>query len=181
MYPDLNDYEIIHLIQTENDGVAYEILLKKYEGLIMRYISLYKIPLSEKEDYLSEGRLILSKAAQIFDESCGKTFTRFFEMLLKQHFWKLLRKRPKYVLSEKLEYFTESNSYSISKKKFYEKDYENILSDLLKLLSPLEKIIYEKHYILKKTLLVIAKEEKLKLKVVYNAIYRIKSKLKSIL
>lgn len=177
----MNDYEIIHLIQTENDGVAFNNLFNKYEGLICKYISLYNIPLSDKEDYLSEGRLVLSKAALSFDERYDKTFTRFFEMMLKQHFWKLIKKEPKYVLNEEIMSYINSDKHYLSQNTFYKTDSEDAIDELIKSLSEFENIIFEYYYVLEKSVTFISKKLKIDTRSVYNAIYRIKDKLRSIL
>lgn len=91
----MNDYELIYLVQNHRDGIALEYLFKKYKLLIWKYIHMYDVPYYERDDFLQEGYLMLNKAINLFDESKNKTFTRYFELILKRKFWALLKKAAK--------------------------------------------------------------------------------------
>lgn len=165
----MNDYELIYLIQNHQDGVALDVLFKKYDKLIWKYIHLYQVPKFEHQDFHQEGMLMLYKAAKTFNEDKKKTFTRYFELILKRHFWKLIKKLPKYVLKEEVDLKDDS----------YIKD-SFILHIDLDLKSDIEKLVFETYYKKGYKIKEIAQLSGYSRKQIYNAIYRIKDKLSKI-
>lgn len=176
----MNDYELIYLIQTENDQYATNCLFKKYEPLILKYMSVYKIRLSERDDFLSEGFLMLERAVETFDERYDKTFTRYFELLLKHRFWRLITKSPNYLLCEDLDLYTKNNT--LTPQRIYENsDIDEKISEAIKCLTDNELEIYNLFFVenmkIKEICQIVKKDEKR----VYNALFRIKNKLKKFL
>jgi RNA polymerase sporulation-specific sigma factor len=162
----MNDYELIYLVQNHQDGIALEFLFEKYQLLIWKYIHQYDVPYYEQDDFFQEGLLMLHKAIMTFDESKNKTFTRYFELILKRRFWALLKKLPKYVIKEIPEI---PGGYILEEEPI-------IIPDLK---SKLELDIFEMHFLNGESIKNISKKTGYKPKQIYNAIYRIKEKLLS--
>ena len=76
-----NDYELIYLSRFGDEDVV-DIMIKKYEPLVHKLISNFNVDSLNKDDYLQEGRLIISKAIKTFNEQSKMSFTRYVEMLL---------------------------------------------------------------------------------------------------
>ena len=161
-----NDYELLYLIHGENDQIALNYMFNKYEGLIWKYIHLLQIEKKEHDDFLQEGRLMFYKAIQTFNAERGKTFTRYFELILKRHFIQLKKRVPKYVFDDYI--LNTHQPY------YLEENYDDFLS----LCSAFEKRIFQLYFIENKTVSAIEKIEKRSGKQIYNAIYRLKEKYK---
>jgi RNA polymerase sporulation-specific sigma factor len=128
------------------------------------------IELKEQDDFFQEGILTLYKAVETFDESKNKTFTRYFELILRRHFYHLIYKLPKYMLYE------DSNFMSCFG---YEEQKDDI--DLIDSCSKFEKYIYQYYFIEKKAVQKISDELSCEPKKIYNAIFRIKEKYKNMI
>lgn len=161
-----NDYELLYLIRGENDHIALEYLYHKYERLIYKNIHLLHIDHIEHDDFVQEGFLMFYKAVQTFDESKNKTFTRYFELILKRHFYQLVHKIPPFVYDEYIMH--QQQSYYI------EEDYTPFLEDC----SLFEQEVFELYFIENKSVQYIQNFKKCSIKQVYNAIYRLKEKYK---
>ena len=164
----MNDYELIYLVQNHQDGIALEFLFDKYKLLIWKYIHQYEVPYYEREDFFQEGLIMLHKAVLRFDEAKNKTFTRYFELILKRRFWALLKKLPKYVIKEIPDI---SGGYIIEE--------EPVISIDLK--SDLEKTIFKMYFLNQEKVKTISKKTGYTRKQIYNAIYRIKDKYQTII
>ncbi len=162
----MNDYELIYLVQNHQDGIALEFLFKKYEKLIWKYVHQYNVPYYEQDDFFQEGLLMLHKAIMTFDESKNKTFTRYFELILKRKFWALLKRLPKYEIKEIPEI---QGGYLLQEE-------EIIIPDLK---SKLELDIFEMYFVRNEKISDISKKTGYQVKQIYNAIYRIKDKILS--
>ncbi len=124
----------------------------------------------EQDDFFQEGILILYRAVQTFDESKNKTFTRYFELILKRHFYHLISKLPKYLLYEDSN-FMECFAY-------HESDDSQ---DFVKNCSDFEKQIYQAYFIEKQAVKRISINMACDPKKIYNAIFRIKEKYKNVI
>ena len=165
----MNDYELIYLIQTYHDHIALEFLYKKYRKLIWKNVHLLQIDDKEHDDFYQEGCLMLIKAVDTFNEAKNKSFTRYFEMILKRQLYHLVRRLPVYELSEDA--------------CLYQGSYYECYDEPIKLQcgSKLEMTIYQKHFIENQKISDIAQDLNLEIKTIYNAIYRIKEKYKNML
>lgn len=161
-----NDYELLYLIQGENDQIALNYMFNKYEGFIWKQIHLLHVNQSEHEDFMQEGRMMFIKAINTFHERFNKTFTRYFELILKRHFYRLNKKVPKYVFDE---YVINTYQYG-----YIEEDYD----DFLTLCSSFEQRVFRYYFLENKTVKYIESVEKCSVKQIYNAIYRLKEKYK---
>ena len=162
-----NDHELLYLIKQHNEA-AMEEMLTKYEPLILKMISQYGFPVAQKEDYLQEGRLVLLKAIDNYQEEYNKTFTKYFELLLKNRFNTLYREFKKHqnqVLLEDVDALASNEAKE-----------ETVVIDLSKF-SDFEKKLYQYCYIEKHTIPEAASLFGVERKTIYNAIGRIKKKV----
>ena len=168
-----NDYELIYLIRI-GDYEIKDILIKKYEPLVHKMISNFNVSNLNKDDYLQEGRLIINKAINVYNEDSPMTFTKFVEMLLYHRFIDLNRKKKKTDVElleiEELEYF------------YNEKMVETKLEEEVDIkyygFSKLEQTIYEYKILKGITSKEISKIMNIPIKKVYSTTDRILKKIK---
>lgn len=165
----MNDYELIYLIQSNHCHIALEFLYHKYCKLIWKNVHLLGVEDKEHEDFYQEGCLMLIKAVNTFNEAKNKSFTRYFEMILKRQLYQLVRRLPAYELSE------DACLYQGSHIDIYDEPIR------LKFESKLEVLVHQKHFIESQKIKDIATDLDLNIKTIYNAIYRIKEKYKNML
>lgn len=165
----MNDYELIYLIQFEKCPIALNFLYAKYYRFIWKQIHLLHIQELEQEDFFQEGILMLYKAVKTFNESKNKTFMRYFELILKRHFYYLIKKLPKYVLKDESA-FTQGVYYV-----------DERIDCFLMMCSDVEKDVYQSYFIEHSAITKIAIELGKSKKQIYNTIYRIKEKYKNML
>lgn len=162
-----NDHELLYLIK-QHDEAALEEMFHKYEPLIYTMIAKYHFPTTQKEDYLQEGRLVLHKAIDNYQESFQKTFTKYFELLLTNRFNSLYREYKKTLNQVLLEDVDVVASVEAK---------EDALQVDMGQFSPFEKQIYEYCFIQKHKIEDATKEFGTSRKAIYNAIGRIKKKV----
>ncbi len=166
-----NDYELIYLARIGDDEVL-DIIIRKYEPLVHKMISNFNISNLNKEDYLQEGRFIINKAVNTFNDNSKMTFTKYVEMLLYHRFIDLIRvqNRNKYELMEtdKIEYIYDTNNKE-------QKIEEQIIINYDEL-SDFEKTIYEYKFIKKYSSKYISKLLNIPIKRIYSATERILKK-----
>src|SRR5690554_2430650 len=154
-----NDYELIHLIQSEQCEAALQTLIQKYKLLANRFMYQFQVKETDYDDYLQEAAIMLYKAATLFIENYNKTFTRYYELLLRRRILYLKKNEPQYILNEGASYSKEDKPY-----------YEHSVIDGL---ASFEEVIYKKYFVLNQKISFIAKSESISAKQIYNAIYRI--------
>ncbi len=162
----MNDYELIYLIQSNLDDNALNFMYQKYYRFIWKLIHLLDIEKKEQEDFYQEGILMLHKAIKTFNEKYNKSFTRYFELILKRHFYQLKQSLPKYYLYDHTDFVKDVV--------YIEESF-----DPIDLHSQLERLVYEKYFILQQSVTKIQEDSKYSPKQIYNAIYRIKDKYKN--
>lgn len=160
-----NDYELIYLIQSESCEQALELMFKKYKYLIYKFLNLYNVNEIFFEDYVQECNILMYNIICKFDEKKGKTFTRFYEFVLRRKIWGFKRSESKHENFEDLSYIKD----------------ESIVDEELNMenLTPLEQNVYKRYYAQNQKIAFIAKMEEKSTKQIYNAIYRIKQKYKN--
>lgn len=167
-----NDYELIYLVQDQNDMVALEVIFDKYNKFIYKKVRMFHIYDSDMDDFHQEGLIMLHKAVITFKPEFNKTFMRYFEVLLERKFINLLRKRQR-------KYFNEEQLIQLEMTKplcVYEEPVE-FIAPCISFKSDKEKCIYEYYYLKGYKIEEIAVMLALNVKQVYNTIYRIKKKL----
>jgi RNA polymerase sporulation-specific sigma factor len=161
----MNDYELIYLIHTEHDEIALSFMFSKYHKFIWKHIHLLNIATKEHDDLHQEGVLMLLKAIHTFNENKNKSFTRYFELILKRQLYYLVTKFPKYVLFEDTSFCTGVS--------YIEEE-----SIDLELSSDLEQTVYQMYFNERATISEIEKQTIYTKRQIYNSIYRIKEKYK---
>lgn len=170
-YRGINDYEIIYLMQTYPEHEIINLLVKKYQNLIYKNIHLINAHKYEIDDFFQEGIITLHQTVLKFDEIFNKSFTRFFELILKRHL-RRLKSKNKLVLFEDYSYIDALLVEDSAEEKL------DFLEDALK--NELELVVYERYFILGHSVTTISKQTNFKAKQIYNAIYRIKDKYKKL-
>jgi len=141
----------------------------KYENMIWKNISLYNVGTRDKDDVFQDSLVLLNKAITIFNESKGKTFTRYFELILKREIIHKVNRMPKHILIDKPELLP---GYSIIEEEI---DFD------FNLKTKLEKDVFNLYFIEKRKISFVASSLEMEEKQVYNCIYRIKKKIKDLL
>lgn len=168
-----NDNELLYLIRN-HDEEALELMFKKYENLILSKIRQYHFPLSHKEDYLQEGRIVLLKAIEMYRSEYEKTFTKYFELLLTNRFNTLYRVNQKYqnhIVLLEVENIDIDNKLDDQHFELRDLNVDN--------LSEFEYKIFKYHFLENHSIDETLKKFDLTGKQVYNAIQRVKKKLMS--
>lgn len=164
----MNDYELIYLIQTDGCEHALQFMYQKYQKFIWKQVHNLHLEEKEYDDFHQEGLLMLIKAIKTFDERYKKSFTKYFELILKRHFYALLRDLPHYTLFETTDFVKE---FVLMEEEVQYMTFE----------SEIENEVHERYFIKHQPVKDIAYETKFKEKQIYNAIYRIKEKYKIML
>lgn len=164
----MNDYELIYLIHSEHDDIALEYIYKKYKRFIWKQVHLLNISKREHDDFHQEGLCMLQKAILTFDSHRNKTFTRYFELILKRHFYQLKKKIPDYDIFEKPD-FCHGAVYIE----------ESI--DTPNFTSQLEKNVFNAYFLEERPIKQISKDFGYGHKMIYNTIFRIREKYKIML
>ena len=170
MYKVINDYELIYLVQCHQDGVALEQLFRKYEGMIWKNISLYDVSSKDRDDIFQDCLILLHKAIKIFSELRGKTFTRYFELIVKREILHKKKRVPNYFLMDRPEFLPGVVEMRLEEEKEYS----------FKFKTELESRIFELYYVEKKKVNYITKVLGINEKQAYNGIFRIKKKIKDL-
>lgn len=171
----MNDHELLYLIKERNDD-AYEIMYEKYQPLIYSKLIKFNIVESQREDFHQEGCKTLMEAIKKYDDKYSKSFTRFFELLLVRRFMALLNKTNKPIIYKSdivMDFQEIKEEHIIYLTKNDIEMARNILNDL-------EYSIFYHHYVKERKISEVAKELKIPIKRVYNAIYRLKQKLRDV-
>ena len=160
----MNDYELIYLIHTELDDIALNYIFKKYRRLIWKYVHMLNIDEKEHDDFHQEGMLMLNQAIKTFNPDRNKTFTRYFELILKRHLFRQYQKIPDYVLYDHTD-FCKGIVY--------------IEEEAIPLMgSSFEQEVYQAHFIQFESIESLSNRLRCSKKQIYNAIYRIREKMK---
>lgn len=169
-----NDFEIIDLIKQGNEE-ALELMFAKYRYLVAKKISHFNLT-DQFDDCFQEGMIVLYKSVQKFDDGRNKSFTRYFETNLEHHFISILRARRRQIRFqvEKLPRLVE---YEVAET---ERDYytQEDIRAALDRLSDFEKIVFRARFLEEKEMSDIAREQDVPVKKVYNAVDRIRKKVK---
>ena len=111
---------------------------------------------------------MLHKALQTFDESKNKSFTRYFELILKRQLYRMKNSIPKYHLYDNTD-FCKGVSY-------IEEELEEI-----EFSSDLELKVNELYFLKRRSVSEIMRQTGYTKKQIYNTIFRVKEKYKNML
>ncbi|XFA98236.1 hypothetical protein ACAG96_05010 [Candidatus Izemoplasma sp. B36] len=174
VFRNYNDYEIVNLIKQGNEE-AFDFMVSKYEYFIAKKIRKFNLT-KNYEDMVQESLMVLYKSIMRFDSSYNKSFMRYFELNLTNRFITIknkVNKRGEF-LANKLptlycDIIKEEPKYYLSDQEIY---------SALDTLSKFEKKVFQLKIIEKKNIDLITKILNCKTKKIYNALDRIKNKIK---
>jgi len=173
-FRDYNDFEIISLIQ-EGQEEALALMIEKYHLLIAKKINKFNLR-DEFDDYYQEALLVLYRSIQKFKPSFNKTFTKFFELNLDRYFISSVRKRTRqyqFMKQEIVSLYEETVVYPV------EYEYSSDAFEMLfNQMSSFEQSVFQYRFLDKETIPLIATKLQTDVKSVYNAIDRIRMKVK---
>lgn len=170
----LNDYELIYLI-LENNQIAERLIYDKYQPFIKAKIRKFNIDYYFYDEYLQEGNLTLFKAIRTFNFNMDNKFLTYFDCLLHHHFINCVKSRKMQI--EKFEY--KETDYVCNPNFLEEQAFEYEITRIEKeLISNLEKNIFKDYFIQGLKINYIETKYHYNTKQIYNAIRRIKEKLR---
>lgn len=174
IFRNYNDFEIINLIKQGNEE-AFQLMVDKYKFFVAKMIKKFNLQ-EQYDDIFQEALMILYKSIIRFDQSFNKTFMRYFEMNLTNRFITIKNKHNRYgkFLSEKLPTLYQETIHET--KHYYISDAE--IHKALDTLSELEKQVFQLKIIEKRSIQETAEYLEFPQKKIYNALDRIKKKIK---
>lgn len=175
MYYLENDYELLYLIENNHEE-ALELLYKKYDNLIRSRIKSFRIKTKNYDDFYQEGLLSLDKAIKTYDDKYGKSFNKYFDLILQRRFIQILKKEQKHFYNTVYvdDFYDVVEEYSAQ----YNLEVEEKNEEICNLLSDFEKKVFECR--IKQNLKTAETAEILNCSIrqVYNAMLRIRQKVK---
>ncbi len=90
-----NDSELLYLMY-EGCDIALGILFSKYSNLIKKRLIGFRIHHKNYEDFFQEGLMMLFKACNTYNPYFGKTFNKYFDMILQRKIIAILRQERHY-------------------------------------------------------------------------------------
>lgn len=121
MYKEYNDFELIYLIR-DSDEYALNLMYEKYTPFIYKVMKGVNVYSRYEEEFLQEGYMCLHTAIKTFDMDFNKTFFKYFEVILKRRFYRLIKVYSKIdipiedieeSLEEKTTEYNHNNIYEI--------------------------------------------------------------------
>ena len=162
-----NDYELLYLM-NEFDEEAERILVERYLNVIYYRIRTFKIKTRYIEDFVQEGLFLFYKAVRIYDQSSPKTFFKYFDMILRRKFVKLIEKEKNYFYDVDL----MSDLNMLKEPEVFEYEEKTVDENLLSLFEKQVLEFTKRNYKPKE----IANILQCDVKKIYNCLCRIKSK-----
>ena len=164
-----NDNELLYLIREKEDE-ALEIMFLKYSPLIKSRISKFRLQ-KDFEDFYQEGLIALNLAISRYIDLYNKTFNKYFDLILQRKFIQILKKETNnfynVVYFDEINFIHEENTNYVNERKYQ-----------LGMLSDFEKNVFS--FYSKDDLKAGEIADKLNIDVrrVYNALNRIKKKIR---
>lgn len=169
-----NDFEIINLVK-QGCETSFQLMVDKYKYLIAKKIKQFNM-VYDFEDCYQEALVLLHKSILKFDDGFNKTFTRFFEMNLTRFLisYKKRKNNYFYFINEKLPvYYVDA--YSPARNTDF---LDDEIKCALGYLSTFEKQVFQAKIIEMRTVKETADYLETNEKRIYNALDRIKNKIK---
>ena len=167
-----NEYELIYLYIYEYSDKAFNLLVKKFSGIIKHYIFEFRI-YSNYDDFYQVGLITLYRCIIKYDMDSTVPFLPYFVVSLKRTF---NREMNNLYLPFNSTSFEENNIYDKSRLVFGEKsiyyEFENLE------LRAIEKAALNEILMDSISREEFAKKHNMDIKQVYNLVYRLKAKLK---
>jgi len=174
IFRNYNDFEVVNLVKQGNEE-AFDFMVNKYKYFIAKKIRSFNLTKCF-EDIYQESLMILYKSTIKFDETFNKTFMRYFELNLTNRLITLKKsdnKRGEF-LATRLPVLYES-SVKEEQKHYYS---DNEIKTALNTLSTFEKQVFQIKIIEKNNIKFTSEKLNCKDKKIYNALDRIKKKVK---
>src|SRR5690606_25359326 len=162
----VNDFELIYLYKQNREETVLQEIIDKYRPLIYKNIYKFYVKQQDIEDFYQEGVLALLQTIEVFNEDVGKTFTKFYELILFRRFIQLKDKSPKYVLYDNEDFF----------EKPVEPVFDYLAEDIY--FGPFEKEVFDLYFIehfTEDSIAIMLEKDK---KQIQNALHRIKLKIR---
>ncbi|MCK5732268.1 MAG: hypothetical protein KAH13_04560 [Tenericutes bacterium] len=174
IFRNYNDFEVVNLIKQGNEE-AFGFMVDKYKYFIAKKIRNFNLTKCF-EDIFQESLMILYKSTIKFDETFNKTFMRYFELNLTNRLITLKNSDNKHgeFLATRLPVLYESCIKE--EQNHYLSDSEIKLA--LNTLSKFEKQVFQVKIIEKNNIKCASEKLNCKEKKIYNALDRIKKKIK---
>lgn len=175
-YKNYNDYELLYLLSWHSEE-ALEILMKKYDSLILIKLAKFNVLKYHYSDYIQELRMTVFQAINKYDERHGKTLCRYLELIIDRRIIRLLSEDSAHINS--LTYVEDSAGED--GKEFLEKMiYEERLDEINQVkLDDLKRELLQKVIIEGESVKTFAIEHNISVKDVYNHVYMLRLKLRS--
>lgn len=153
-------------------------MVDKYQYMIAKKIGKYNLGYMY-DDLFQEGLMILHKSLTSYDPSYGKTFTRYFEMNYERRLITIMKKktRQKQITSESEHVLAERMVLNEHRPRHRYRISE--VTEAVDRLSPFERTVFRHRVGGKLKPAEIAEKEGCAVKKVYNAIERMKKKIKN--
>ena len=175
-YKKYNDYELLYLLDWHSEE-ALNILIKKYDNLILIKLNKFKVLKFHYNDYIQELRMTVLNAIKKYSDVYGKTLCRFIELLLDRKIIRLLEEDTSY--NKGLVYVEDSLGYdgvSVLDKMIYE---ERLREIKLVKLDDFKKAVLENILIKGESIKDFSLKHNVEPKEVYNQVYAVRLKLKN--
>ncbi|MDD4069287.1 MAG: hypothetical protein PHF05_02445 [Candidatus Izemoplasmatales bacterium] len=174
IFRNYNDFEIINLIK-EGDEEAFGFMVEKYQYLIAKKIKIFNLT-KDYDDCFQESLMVLHRSVMKYDELYQKTFTRFFELNLTNFLITYKNKKIKYFsfVTEKLPLICDFSVRETNEIYYRDQDFLNVINYL----SSFEKTIFQAKILEKRSIKECADFLSCEEKQVYNALDRIRKKIK---
>lgn len=163
-----NDSELLYLMYEECE-IALGILFNKYSSLIKKRLAGFRIHPKYYEDFYQEGLMMLFKACYTYNPYVGKTFNKYFDMILQRKIITILRQERHYFYDVIL---VEDATLLLSENE------QNSEEEYLFNFTVQEEEVFTLKYYQNKPAREIAKYLQLDVKKVYNILFAIKQKIK---
>lgn len=174
IFRDYNDFEIINLIK-QGDDEAFLFMVDKYKFFIAKKIRQFNLAY-DYDDCFQEVLMLLHKSILRFDDTFGKTFTRYFELNLTNYLISYKNKKNNY-FSFKYEKLPTYQTHLFEEARKY--NYlDSEVRDALEALSAFEKQVFQAKIISNRSVRETANALSTNEKRIYNALERIKKKIK---
>lgn len=163
-----NDSELLYLVNDGND-IALGILYYKYFNLIHRRLHAFRIKDRYYDDFFQEGLMMMHTAINTYSELYGKTFNKYFDLLLQRRIMTILKKDQPYIYNVDL--FGDCCGVFEEKLVTYNSPY------LVETLDPVKSQVYDLRFVKRYSAKQIAKMLGFEIKKVYNLIYHAKKQM----
>lgn len=174
-YRKLNDFEVINRIK-QGDDEAFQLLVNQYKYLIAKKIRQFNLAY-DYDDCFQEALILLHKSVMVFDDGYNKTFTRYYELNLTRYLISYKKKNNHYFdfINYKLPKYANHIYEEPRKYQYLDDEIRRALEEL----SAFEKEVYQtkiiNHHSVRQTAKILKTNEKR----IYNALDRIKKKIKT--